>query len=212
MIPVPSSNSGSSSATDLGEGKSPLHASAWPSQSRRSVEAPRAACDHPGGRKKGKLVVWSVSPIAVGIPRCFPVDCTSLVPLFRKAEAVPLAGLEEEEEERSSFSAVTFSPAPHPGHQLGENKWKITISGGRVNEVAPVLPSFLRDFGEMHRGQASLKPTTHRRLGRSGAQQRVPVQREQCCVEQNLQRFQVYLDSTRKSVTCKRCILSKSKK
>lgn len=74
---------------------------------------------------------------------------------------VSLVGLKEE---HLFFRAVTFSPAPHPRYKLGENKWKVTVSGV-LNEVPPVLPSFLRNFRE----QVSLKPTTHRRLGGSAA-------------------------------------------
>lgn len=93
---------------------------------------------------------------------------------------VPLVGLEEKD---SSLSTVAFSPAPHPRHQPGENKWKVTISGRVLNEVAS------GNFREIHRGQASLKHSTHRRLGGFRAQQHVPVQREWHRVEQNLQRF-----------------------
>lgn len=105
-------------------------------------------------------------------------------------------GLEEEED--LSLSTVSFSPAPHPRHQLGDNKREVTVSGGVLNEVASVLPSFLRNFREIHRGQVSLKRSTYRRLGGFRARQHVPVQREQHRVEQNLQRFQVYHESRRK--------------
>lgn len=63
------------------------------------------------------------------------------------------------QKEHSFLSMVTSSPAPLPGNQLGENKWEDSIPGVALNEVDLVLPGFLRNFREIHRGQINLLPT-----------------------------------------------------
>lgn len=76
------------------------------------------------------------------------------------------------------LSGLLLSSSPHPEDQLEENKWEVSVSSGALNEMASVLSSFLRNFRELHRGQASLKPTIHRRLGGPVAWQQVAIQRE----------------------------------
>lgn len=76
---------------------------------------------------------------------------------------VPVTGLEEE---RLFLTPVAFSSAPHSEYELGKNKREVSASGGALNEVVPVLLSFLRNFREMQR---SSELSAHRRRGGSGA-------------------------------------------
>lgn len=71
-----------------------------------------------------------------------PQPCLSLV---------PLAGLEEDEDQAlvSQHCCFLFCPssqAPAWGKLIGK------VCGGALNEVAPVLPSFLRNSRERYRG------------------------------------------------------------